>query len=86
MKANYREVKASDDIISATIIPEQSWKTVEIPEDRSKLVLLEKFACKEKLKQYLMPVLKILEKLWVLTIMNINVVSKTNFQLKEQLR
>lgn len=32
-------------------------------EDRSNLALLEKFAYKEKLKQYLMPLIKILEKL-----------------------
>lgn len=66
-----REVKASDDIISATL--SNFWAIMEnsrIPKGWLSLRLLGKFVYKEKLKLYLMPVIKILEKLWALTTHN----------------
>ena len=81
-KLQKKKLQASDDIISATMrISEQSWKTVEITQVWSSLGLLGKFAYKEeKLKLYLMPVIKILGKLWALIIMRFTLMIKTNFQ------
>ena len=81
-KLQKKQLQASDDIISATMrISEQSWKTGEITQVWSSLGLLGKFTHKEeKLKLYLMPVIKILGKLWGLIIMSFTLMIKTNFQ------
>ena len=81
-KLQKKQLQASDDVISATMrISEQSWKTGEITQVWSSLGLLGKFTHKEeKLKLYLMPVIKILGKLWGLIIMSFTLMIKTNFQ------
>ena len=81
-KLQKKQLQATDDVISATMrISEQSWKTGEKTQVWSSLGLLGKFTHKEeKLKLYLMPVIKILGKLWGLIIMSFTLMIKTNFQ------